>query len=113
MHKHLKGSDGLYHIKGKSYSVLVGSRAQVWHGSAYHTSGGLKKDDLMQNSAGRIVSKSKHFSAKREKRLLKYGYGTRKGHFGAVKLSGVSKKKRGSKRRGSKKKARRGTKKRK
>ena len=108
MHKHLKGSDGLYHIKGKSYSALVGSRAQVWHGSAYHTSGGLKKDDLMQNSAGRIVSKSKHFSAKREKRLLKAGYGTRKGHFGAVKVSGVSKKKRGSK-----KKARRGTKKRK
>lgn len=36
----------------------VGSRAQVWHGNALHTSGGLYKKDLMMNKkTGRIVSK--------------------------------------------------------
>lgn len=38
----------------------VGSRAKVWHGNADHTSGGLTKDDLLKNSKGRIVPKSKH-----------------------------------------------------
>jgi len=36
----------------------VGSRAQVWHGTAKHTSGGLYKKDLKKNKkTGRIVSK--------------------------------------------------------
>lgn len=36
----------------------VGSRAQVWHGNALHTSGGLYKKDLKFNKkTGRIVSK--------------------------------------------------------
>jgi len=36
----------------------VGSRAQVWHGNAKHTSGGLTKKDLKKNpKTGRIVSK--------------------------------------------------------
>ena len=38
----------------------VGSKSQVYHGNADHTSGGLKRDDLMQNKRGRIVSKKKH-----------------------------------------------------
>jgi len=88
-------SHGKYHISGSSYEKLTGSRAQVWHGTALKTSGGLKKSDLMQNKAGRIVSKAKHSTAKKEKRLVKHGYGTRKGHFGAVKLSGKSRKMRG------------------
>jgi len=71
----------------KAYETLVGSRAQVWHGTAYKTSGGLTKDDLLQNKQGRIVSKRKHFTAKKEKRLIKHGYGTRKGKFGYVKIS--------------------------
>lgn len=62
----------------------VGSRAQVWHGTADHTSGGLTKKDLMKNKHGRIVSRKKHFTAKREKRLVKAGFLTRKGHFGYV-----------------------------
>ena len=37
----------------------VGSRAEVWHGTAHHTSGGLTKGDLTQNKYGRIVSKRK------------------------------------------------------
>jgi hypothetical protein len=63
----------------------IGSRRQVWNGTAKKTSGGLTKSDLMM-SHGRIVSKSKHFSAKKEMRLLKHGYGTKKGKFGFVKI---------------------------
>ena len=63
-----------------------GTRAQVWHGTAKKTSGGLTKKDLMKNKAGRIVSRAKHNTAKREMRLVKYGYGTKKGEFGMVKL---------------------------
>ena len=64
----------------------TGTRAQVWHGNARKTSGGLTKSDLMQNKAGRIVSRAKHNSAKKEMRLVKHGYGTKKGEFGFVKL---------------------------
>ena len=77
----------------------VGTRAQVWHGNAKHTSGGLTKSNLMKNKAGRIVSRAKHTTAKREMRLVKYGYGTKKGAFGFVKLGSKSRRhKRGSKR---------------
>lgn len=41
-------------------SKIIGSRAQVWHGTATHTSGGLTKDDLMMNKHKRIVSKRRH-----------------------------------------------------
>lgn len=64
----------------------IGSRAQVWHGTAKKTSGGLKKSDLMKNKSGRIVSRAKHHSAKKEMRLVKHGYGTKKGKFGFVKM---------------------------
>ena len=37
--------------------MTIGSRAQVLHGTADQTSGGLKKKDLKRNSDGRIVSK--------------------------------------------------------
>ena len=76
----------------------IGSRRQVWNGTSKKTSGGLTKSDLMM-SHGRIVSKSKHFSAKKEMRLLKYGYGTQKGKFGFVKVGS----KRASSRKGRKK----------
>ena len=67
-------------------SLNIGSRRQVWNGTAKKTSGGLTRSDLIM-SHGRIVSKSKHFSAKKEMRLLKYGYGTKKGKFGYVKIN--------------------------
>ena len=44
-----RGSDGKYHIQGKKYDMLVGSRAQVMHGTAYKTGygkKGLKKSQL-------------------------------------------------------------------
>ena len=99
-HNKTKGSDGKYHVSGSSYHVLIGTRAQVWHGTAYKTSGGLTKSDLMQNKAGRIVSKAKHNTAKREKRLLKAGYGTKKGKFGFVKINSKSRSRRHKKHRG-------------
>ena len=66
--------------------MTVGSRAQVWHGTAKHTSGGLTKTQLMMNKSGRIVSRKKHHSAKKDNRLVKAGYKTKKGHFGFVKV---------------------------
>jgi len=82
-----KKVNGLYHINGQTFKNLIGQRAQVWHGTAYKTSGDLKKKDLYQNKHGRIVSRKKHETAKKEKRLLKHGYGTRKGKFGAIKIT--------------------------
>ncbi|CAM9154333.1 unnamed protein product, partial [Ectocarpus sp. 8 AP-2014] len=43
----------------------VGSRAQVMHGTALRTSGGLTKKDLKLNDAGKIVSKRQSSVAKR------------------------------------------------
>ena len=88
MTKYKKDVNGNYIINGHKYEMLEGSRAQVMHGTAYKTSGGLIKNDLTQNKNGRIVSKKKHNVAKKEKRLIKAGYGTKNGHFGAVRLSG-------------------------
>ena len=93
----MKSSDGKYHIKGSKYELLEGSRAQVWHGTAYKTSGGLTRDKLHYNKHGRIVSRKKHVSAKREKRLEKHGYFAKKGKFGAVKKGVSSKRKKSSK----------------
>jgi hypothetical protein len=77
-----RASDGLYHVKGGAkYEKLIGSRAQVWHGTAYKTSGGLTKTKLFKNKNGRIVSKNKHIQSTKEKRLLKYGYGYKKKSF--------------------------------
>ena len=69
-----------------SGKITTGTRAQVWHGTARHTSGGLTKNDLMKNKAGRIVSRKKHHSAKKDNRLVKAGYKTKKGSFGFVKM---------------------------
>jgi hypothetical protein len=69
-----------------THSKTTGTRAEVWHGTAKHTSGGLEKKDLLKNKHGRIVSKKKHHSEKKSKRLIKAGYGTKKGKFGFVLL---------------------------
>ena len=70
----------------------IGSRRQVWNGNAKKTSGGLLKSDLMMNKHGRIVSRAKHATAKKDNRLVKAGYGTKKGMFGFVKMGSKSKK---------------------
>lgn len=76
--------DGKYHIKGKSYPELFGSRQKVYNGTSYKTSGGLTKNDLLMNKNGRIVSSLKHKTAKKERRLEKAGYFAEKGKFGYV-----------------------------
>jgi hypothetical protein len=88
MTRFTKSANGKYVVKGKGFEVLIGTRAQVWHGTAFKTSGGLTKGDLFQNKAGRIVSRAKYMTAKKEKRLVKAGYGTKKGKFGFVMLNG-------------------------
>jgi hypothetical protein len=95
MTRFTRSANGKYVVQSKSYEVLIGTRAQVWHGTAYKTSGGLTKNDLLQNKNGRIVSKAKHSTAKKENRLVKSGYGTKKGVFGFVKLNGKTKSTRG------------------
>ena len=81
---------------GKKKHSSVGSRAQVLHGTADHTSGGLKKKDLIMNKHGRIVSKAKSVTAKKEKRLEKAGYFTKKGKFGFVKKESSKKSRKSS-----------------
>ena len=80
--------------------LTFGSRIQVYRGHAKKTSGGLTKSDLMMNKHGRVVSKAKHFTAKKEMRLLKHGYGTKKGKFGYVKVGSKSRKSRSRKMKG-------------
>lgn len=73
----------------------VGSRAQVFHGNADHTPGGLKKKDLIKNKHGEIVSRKKHLQAKKDNRLVKAGYLTQKGKFGFVRKDKTQKRKSG------------------
>ena len=94
MTKFSRTSTGKYSVAGKTYDALIGTRAQVWHGTAYKTSGGLTHSHLMKNKSGRIVSKAKHISAKKDKRLIKAGYLTKKGHFGFIKKGSKGKKSR-------------------
>ena len=72
----------------KANVKLVGSRAEVFHGSALRTTGRLTKDDLMKNKAGRIVSKKRHDAGKSALRYLHAkGYIAVKGAFGCIKKS--------------------------
>lgn len=87
MKRPVRADDGFYYIKGKKYPELFGSREQVMNQTAYKTEGNLTIDNLMMNKWGRIVSKLKHNTAKKERRLEKYGYFAKKGKFGYVKKS--------------------------
>lgn len=59
-----------------------GSKAQVWHGTARHTPGGLTRKDLMRTKKGRIVSKRKHaIGLRRIKSLRRLGFKAKKGTF--------------------------------
>lgn len=60
----------------------IGSRAQVHHGTAFKTSGGLCKQDLIKNVRGRIVSRKKYMKGKRFNQLAASGYKTTSGQFG-------------------------------
>ena len=76
------------------YKNTVGSKAQVYHGTAKHTSGGLTKKHLVK-SKGRIKSKKQVAHGKKAiKNLRKLGYVAKKGTFRLFKKSD-GKKKRG------------------
>lgn len=81
--RHDKGADGKYHIHGHTYELLEGSRAQVWHGTAYKTTGGLHKGHLVMHR-GRIVSKKKSELAKTQKHLAGHLQPKGSGIFGTV-----------------------------
>ena len=72
----------------KEYKQRVGSRAQVMHGTAKMTGGGLKKKQLKYNKHGKIVSRKASKAAKKTKNLQKAGYFTKKGQFGAYRKMG-------------------------
>lgn len=66
-----------------------GSRAEVMHGTAKRTSGGLTKKDLKYNKWGSIVSRKRSERARKEKRLERAGWTAKKGKFGAVPIKGA------------------------
>ena len=80
-HRHGGGNNALLPKMSGGAVPAVGSKAQVWHGTARHTSGGLTKKDLMKHK-GRIISKRKHALGKKAlKNLVKAGYKAKKGTF--------------------------------
>jgi hypothetical protein len=67
----------------------TGSRAEVFHGSAKHTSGGLTKKDLLKNKHGRIVSRRKVAAGKKSiKHLFAMGFKPKKGKFSLFRKTG-------------------------
>jgi len=90
--------------------LTVGTRAQVWHGTAKATGYGrkaLRKHQLKKNKHGRIVSRRLSSKAKRENRLGAAGWKTKKGVFGSFHVSdGKTRRKRRGRR--SRRRGRRG-----
>jgi len=79
--KRENGMNGMNSMMGGAMKA-IGSKAEVYHGTAKHTSGGLYKKDLMKTKRGRIVSKRKHAAGQKAiKRLRKLGYTAKKGKF--------------------------------
>ena len=70
-----------------SHIPAVGSKAQVFHGTAKHTPGGLVKKDLMKHH-GRIISRKKHLAGKKAiKHLFALGFRPKKGKFTLMRKS--------------------------
>ena len=80
-----------------SSKQITGTRAQVMHGTANKTSGGLTKSQLKYNKQGKIVSRKASALATKNNRLVKAGYVTTKGVFGIVKTRGGNRFKLGNK----------------
>jgi hypothetical protein len=73
-----------------------GSRRQVMNGTAKMTTGRLTKKNLMLNKHGRIVSRKRHATAKKDKRLAKAGFIPKKGVFKIFRKGDGKKKRRGT-----------------
>ena len=77
-----EGAAGFKNMMGGGKIPAVGTKAQVYHGTAKHTSGGLTKKDLVKNKHGGIVSRRKQKAGRKAiKTLRKLGYIARKGSF--------------------------------
>jgi|TARA_B110000285_G_C15139767_1_gene629931 hypothetical protein len=69
------------------HQVTEGTRAEVFHGNAAHTSGGLAKKDLVQDKYGNIKSKNAIAAAKKrmkdegKKSMVKVFKPAKKGDF--------------------------------
>ena len=62
--------------------LTIGSKAQVFHGTAHHTAGGLTRKDLIKNKRGKIVSRKQAAAGKKAySRLVKAGYKPKPGQF--------------------------------
>ena len=68
------------------YTVTEGSRAEVFHGTAKHTPGGLVKGDLIQDKYGSIKSKAAVAAA-----MVKVFKPAKKGDFKLVPKKGTKK----------------------
>ena len=79
------------------YTVTEGSRAEVFHGTAKHTPGGLVKGDLIQEKYGSIKSKAAVAAAKKRmkeegaKAMVKVFKPAKKGDFKLVPKKGTKK----------------------
>ena len=75
-------SENVPNNKNMSGGGAVGSKAQVFHGTARRTKGGLTRKDLIRNKRGKIVSRKQAAAGKRAyTRLVKAGYKPKKGVF--------------------------------
>ena len=72
------------------FKQRIGTRAQVMHGIAKITGGGLTKRQLKYNKYGKIVSRKASRAAKKSKNLIKAGYITKKGYFGVIRRGGMN-----------------------
>lgn len=69
-------------MMGGGHMMTIGSKAQVYHGTAHHTKGGLTRKDLMRNKRGKIVSRKQAAAGKKAyRRLTAAGYKPKKGQF--------------------------------
>ena len=79
------------------YAVTEGSRAEVFHGTAKHTPGGLVKSDLVQDKYGRSKSKAAVAAAKKRmkeevaKAMVKVFKPAKKGDFKLAPKKGTKK----------------------
>lgn len=79
------------------YTVTEGSRAEVFHGTAKHTAGGLTKGDLVQDKYGNIKSKAAVAAAKKRmkeegaKSMVKVFKPAKKGDFKLAPKKGTKK----------------------
>jgi len=49
----------------------TGTKQEVWDGTATHTAGKLTRADLMQNAAGKVISKKQHANGQKQAANLK------------------------------------------